>query len=84
MNPEIQILQNKWCSGLDGDLERTTAVHLVQCLLVVGKREDVGDHALGADLAAIEVCNGAREAVRLGEGTNDLDIARNVVNTRSY
>ena len=60
------------CSGLDADLERATAVHLVERLLVVLELEDVGNHALDVDLAAVEVCDGAGKAVRLRERADDL------------
>ena len=59
-------------SRLDADLECAPAVHLVERLLVVLELEDVGDHALDVNLAAVEVCDGAGEAVRLRERADDL------------
>lgn len=55
------------CSWLNGYLESAAAAHLVKRQLVVCKFEDIGDHALRADLAAIEVGNCTREAVCLRE-----------------
>ena len=49
-------------SGLDDDLDRAAAVHLVERELVVLELERVGDHALHLHLAAVEVSDRPREA----------------------
>lgn len=61
-------------SGLDSDLESRPAGHLVERAFVVIEFEDIGHHTLDVDLATIEIGNSAREAVRLGERSNDLDL----------
>lgn len=59
-------------SRLDCNLQCLPTVHLVQGCLIVFQFEDVGNHALHLDLTAVKVCNGAREAICLGEGSDDL------------
>ena len=66
------------CSGLDADLERAAAVHLVERGLVVLELENIRDHALDPNLAAVKVRNGTREAEGLGERANDLQSASEV------
>ena len=56
------------------DLERATAVHLVEGLLEFVDAVFVGHHSPRLDFAAVEVRDGTREAVCLGERANDLQI----------
>jgi len=60
--------------GGDADLQGTAAIHLVECLLEIVKLVFIGHHSLRLDFATIEVRNGTREAVRLRERTDDLDL----------
>ena len=72
-------------SRLDADLECAPAVHLVKGGLEVIKFEDIRDHALGLDLARVEISDRPREAVRLGEGADDLDlVAENLIAVSHY
>lgn len=70
--------------GLDDDLDRSAAVHLVERGLVVFELEDVRDHALDVDLAAVEVRDGAREAVRLRERADDLQTRQSAPTFRDF
>ena len=72
-------------SRLDADLECAPAVHLVKGGLEVIEFEDIRDHAFGLDLARVEISDRPREAVRLGEGADDLDlVAENLIAVSHY
>ena len=52
-------------SRLDGNFEGTTTIHLVQRRLVLFELEDICDHTLHVDFAAVKVGHGTREAICL-------------------
>jgi hypothetical protein len=52
-------------SWLDRNLQRSSAIHLVQSKLIVLELEYIRHHSLHFDLAAIEVCDCSWEAVCL-------------------
>ena len=56
----------------DGNLERSTAVHLIQSSLIIVELENVCHHVLDVDLSTVEVSNGTWETERLRERPNDL------------
>ena len=56
----------------DSNLHRRATAHLLQRLLVLVNRKDVRDHALDVYFPAVEVRHGAREAVNLRKGADDL------------
>ena len=56
----------------DSNLHRRATAHLLQRLLVLVDRKDVRDHALDVYFPAVEVRHGARKAVNLRKGADDL------------
>jgi len=50
---------------LDRDLQRSSAIHLVQGQLIILQLEYIRNHSLYLDLSAIEVCDCSWEAVCL-------------------
>lgn len=55
----------------NGDLEGIPRSHLIQCLLIIFERKDIGDHPVRPDLFGVKQFYGSREAEYLGERADD-------------